>query len=161
MNPDRQSLLATLVSPAQTEAIEQTRALIRRAGALERAREWLKQFDRFLPPEAGEPLQEYLRYAVLGLCLGFVERDLSPFHEDHLAIVTPMLEDIQAVFGQLAALGQLPEPELFRYRCFDYGVHKAYYLDWTLYMSKECYGTDPDRQVCTPSSHSAGRWAVW
>jgi hypothetical protein len=139
MNPDRENLLTALVSPAPAEALEQTRALIRDAGTTERAREWLPAFDPFLPAEVEAPLLEYLRYAVLGLCLGFVERDLSPFHQEHLAIVAPMLADIRSVFEQLAEMRRLPDPEQFRFRCFDYGVHKAYYLDWTLYMSKECY----------------------
>jgi hypothetical protein len=139
MNPDRNTLMASLEAPPSPEGQEETRALIRRANTLERAREWLKVFDQFIPEGAEEPLLAHLRYALLGLCLGFVERDLSPFFGPHLEIVTPMLEDIQSVYAQLDERNQLPEPDRFRYRCFDYGVHKAYYLDWTLYMSKECY----------------------
>jgi hypothetical protein len=139
MTPDRATLLASVQATPAPGALEETRALVRRANTLEQAREWLKVFDAFLPADTEEPLLEYLRYALLGLCLGFVERDLSPYHGEHLAIVTPMLDDIRAVYGQLDERQRRADPDAFRYRCFDYGVHKAYYLDWTLYMSKECY----------------------
>ena len=141
MIPDRNALLASLsqAEPAPAERTEETRALIRRANTLEKAREWLKVFDQFIPPDVEEPLLEYLRFALLGLCLGFVERELSPYLAEHLAIVPPMLEDIRAVYEKLEQMGVKPDPQEWRYRCFDYGVHKAYYLDWTLYMSKEFY----------------------
>jgi hypothetical protein len=141
LNADRNELLTLLSSaaPARDAEFVETRALIRRAGTLEKARRWLAVFEQFLPPDAEEPLLSYLRYGLLGLCLGFVERELSPYVAEHLAIVPPMLEDIRAVHEKLEELGLRPDPEAFRYRAFDYGVHKAYYLDWTLYMSKECY----------------------
>jgi len=139
MHPDRDSLLASVSVPTAQGAIEDTRALIQRAHSLEKVREWLRVFDPLLPADAEEPLVEYLRFALLGLCLGFVERDLSPYHGEHLAIVPAMLADIRTVFEKLLAMGQPVEADVFRHRCFDYGVHKAYYLDWTLYMSKECY----------------------
>jgi hypothetical protein len=141
MTPDCETLLATLrrAEPLGEAAVAETRALIRRAHTLEQAREWLQVFDQLVPRDAKEPLTEYLRYALLGICLGFVERDLSPYYAEHLAIVPPMLEDIRGVYDQLEGMGVRADAENFRYRAFDYGIHKAYYLDWTLYMSKECY----------------------
>ena len=141
MTPDREELLAVLrqAEPLDEAAVTETRALIRRAHTLEQAREWLKVFDQLLPRDTAGELQEYLRYALLGVCLGFVERELTPYHADHLAIVPPLLEDIRGVYDQLEGMGVQPDGEVFRFRAFDYGVHKAYYLDWTLYMSKECY----------------------
>jgi len=141
MTPDREHLLVALrrAEPLDGAAIAETSALIRRAHTLEQAREWLEVFDQLVPRDAREPLREYLRYALLGICLGFVERDLSPYHAEHLAIVPPLIADIRGVYDQLEGMGVQADPEAFRYRAFDYGVHKAYYLDWTLYMSKECY----------------------
>jgi AcrR family transcriptional regulator len=141
MNPNRDNLLASLRDQREDTAARnhETRALIQRAGTLEKAREWLSVFEQFLPPGAEGSLREVLQFALLGLCLGFVERDLSPFMAEHLAIVPPLLDDVRSVFEQASARGFAVEPEEFRFRAFDYGVHKATYLDWTLYMSKECY----------------------
>ena len=141
MNPNRDTLLASLRERPRdaTARDHETRALVQRAGTLEKAREWLRVFEQFLPPGAEGSLREVLQFALLGLCLGFVERDLSPFVAEHLAIVPPMLEDVQSVYNQADAQGFAVAPEEFRFRAFDYGIHKAYYLDWTLYMSKECY----------------------
>ena len=141
MNPNRETLLASLREPSggATARNQETRALIQRAGTLETAREWLHVFEQFLPPGAEGSLREVLQFALLGLCLGFVERDLSPFVAEHLAVVAPMLDDVQSVFDQAGAQGLAVAPEEFRFRAFDYGIHKATYLDWTLYMSKECY----------------------
>jgi hypothetical protein len=141
MNPTRDTLLASLREPPPSAAAhnDETRALIRRLDRLERAREWLRVFEQFLPPGQEGSAREMLQYALLGLCLGFIERDLSPFVAEHLAIVPPMLEDVRSVYDQAAVQSSAIDPEEFRFRAFDYGVHKAYYLDWTLYMSKECY----------------------
>jgi len=141
MDPNRDSLLASLCEPPRGSPTRnhETLALIQRAGTLEKAREWLRVFEQFLPPGAAGSLREVLQYALLGLCLGFVERDLSPYVAEHLAIVPPMLEDVRSVFAQVEARGLAVEPEQFRFRAFDYGLHKATYLDWTLYMSKEFY----------------------
>jgi hypothetical protein len=141
MNPTPDSLLASLTSPgADTRARnEELRALVRRSSALDRAQEWLRVFEQFLPAGVEPPLRDYLQYALLGVCLGFVERGLSPFVAEHLAIIPPLLGDVEAVFAQATAQGSEVAPKEFRFRALDYGIHKAYYLDWTLYMSKECY----------------------
>jgi hypothetical protein len=141
MEPTHELLLASLREPQPDAAArnEETRALIRRVNALERAREWLRVFEQFLPPGATGDLREMLQYALLGLCLGFIDRDLSPFVAEHLTIVPPMIEDVRSVFEQARARDQPIEAEEFRFRAFDYGIHKAYYLDWTLYGSTGCY----------------------
>ncbi|MCZ6553170.1 MAG: hypothetical protein O7A67_05145 [SAR324 cluster bacterium] len=141
LNPDRKELFASLVEmPGMGEPREeQSQALIRRVESMEKARDWLGVFEQFLPEAAAAALQEYLRFALLGLCLGFIERELSPYVAEHLAIVPPLLEDIRSVHEQIQSRGADVDAEEFRFRAFDYGVHKAYYLDWTLYMSREPY----------------------
>jgi len=141
MQPDRTSLLESLLRPpaGPNGRNEQSLAMIRRVEAIERAKEWLRVFGQFLPPGADAPLRDVLQFTLLGLCLGFVERGLSPFVAEHLAIVPPILEDVTAVYEQFRSQGLEIRTDEFRFRAFDYGVHKAYYLDWTLYMSRECY----------------------
>ena len=78
-------------------------------------------------------------YAILGVSAGFVERHLSPHLMQHQAIIAPMIEEIRSVYAQLIELGSPYDKEEFKLRAFHYGVHKASYLDWQLYLSKECY----------------------
>ena len=82
MNPSRDTLLASLRERPRDGAVrdQETRALVRRAGTLEKAREWLRVFEQFLPPGAEGSLREVLQFALLGLCLGFVERDSKIRH---------------------------------------------------------------------------------
>ena len=56
-----------------------------------------------------------------------------------MAIIPPLLDDIQGVFDRLRKLNADYDPDEFRFRAYDYGIHKAYYLDWCLYLSKDCY----------------------
>lgn len=137
---DRDSLFEALIEPRPLETRgRDPRALVRRVETAEQAREWLKVFDQFLPEDIPDQLADYLRYALLGVCLGFIERDLSPYVGEHLAIIPPLLDDIRAVYERVQAQGADVDVNEFRFRAFDYGVHKAYYLDWTLYMSREPY----------------------
>ena len=130
-NPDRNELFASLVeAPGMGEPREeQSQALIRRVESMEQARDWLGVFEQFLPEDAADALREYLRFALLGVCLGFVERELSPYVAEHLTIVPPLLEDIRSVYEQIQSRETDVDAEEFRFRAFDYGVHKAYYLD--------------------------------
>jgi len=84
-------------------------------------------------------LATFERFALMGVSAGFVERNLSPHLPEHTAIIQPLLEEIRSVYGQLIQQGLTFDPEEFRLRAFHYGLHKASYLDWTLYLSKECY----------------------
>src|SRR3990172_7700267 len=63
-----------------------------------------------------EPLAEYLRLALLGLATAFVERNLSPYLDQHRAIVAPLLEDIRGVYAQVVLHEAPYSPDEFRYR---------------------------------------------
>ena len=99
----------------------------------------LKTLQPLLPGGVDEELADFFRFALLGLCVGFSDRYLSPHLKAHTAIVPALLEDIRGVFDQLKAMGADYDPEVFRFNAYDYGVHKAYYLDWQLYLSKDLY----------------------
>ncbi len=92
-----------------------------------------------VPTDVNEELEEYFQFALMGVSQGFVERNLSPFLKEHLEIIPPLLDDIRSVYEQLQIMSPHIDREEFRFRAFDYGIHKAYYLDWRLYMSKEMY----------------------
>ncbi len=92
-----------------------------------------------IPEKTGDILDEFFRFALLGVSVGFSERNLSHRDEAHLSIVRPLLADIRSVYERLCELGTGFDQEEFRLRAYDYGIHKAYYLDWQLYLSKELY----------------------
>jgi hypothetical protein len=75
----------------------------------------------------------------MGMVVGFGDRNLSPYVAQHTAIIPPLLEDIRSVYQQVRASGAAYSPEEFIFRAFDYGIHKAYYLDWDLYLSHDMY----------------------
>jgi hypothetical protein len=123
--------------PAQARA--ETLALLARTREDPQAREWMRHLAIHLPRSAPPALGEYLGLALLGVCAGFLERSLSPFVPQHVEIVPPLLEEIRGVYDQVQALGGAYDEEEFRYRAFHYGLHKACYLDWRLYLSNTCY----------------------
>jgi hypothetical protein len=100
---------------------------------------WLRELERFLPAPGERELDDYYRYALMGVVVGFEDRDLSPYLEQHTAIVPLLLKDIRVVYEQVRRSGAHYSPEEFVFRAFDYGIHKAYYLDWQLYLSQELY----------------------
>ena len=114
-------------------------AMIRRLEGIDEAHGWYDELVKFIPEETENPLREYFRLALLGVCYGFIENGLSPYINDHTAIVPPLLEEIQAVYDEVAEEKAEYDPDEFRYRSYDYGLHKATYLDWTLYQSRELY----------------------
>lgn len=124
-----------LPAPARAETL----ALLARTCEDPQAREWMGHLSVHLPGDAPPPLQEYLRLALLGVCAGFLERTLSPYVPQHVEIIPPLLEEIRGVYDQVQALGGVYDAEEFRYRAFHYGLHKASYLDWRLYLSNTCY----------------------
>ena len=101
--------------------------------------QWFEVLKGFLPEEEDPELSEYYQFALMGLVVGFGDRHLSPFLEEHTVIIPPLLEDIQAVYTQVKTSGGDYKREDFLYRAYDYGIHKAYYLDWSLYISKDMY----------------------
>jgi len=120
-------------------ALEAARARIARAESDGQVLAYSGELARFIGSDGGNELAEYERMAVLGVCAGFVERHLSPHAPEHVAIIPPLLEEIRAVYRQVRMLGTVYDRAEFRIRAFHYGVHKASYLDWRLYLSKECY----------------------
>jgi hypothetical protein len=92
-----------------------------------------------LPVPADPELADYERIALLGVSAGFIERNLSPHLAEHTAIIPPLIAEIRSVYREVKRVGMPYSAEEFRLRAFHYGVHKASYLDWQLYLSKECY----------------------
>ena len=133
-------LLQSLLKPRE-EAREgqDSRELVRRAESQPLVLAAFQELSRIVPTDDPEELSGFLRYALLGVSVGFVERNLSPYLPEHVEIIPPLLKDIRSVFRRLKKLRGTYDEEEFRYRAFDYGIHKAYYLDWRLYLSKELY----------------------
>lgn len=124
-------------TPAQARA--ETLALLARARDDAEIQEWMCHLAPHISPDIPEPLEEFLRLALLGVCAGFQERTLSPYAPQHAEIIPPLLAEIRAVYEQVQALGGGYDADEFRYRAFHYGLHKACYLDWRLYLSNTCY----------------------
>ena len=101
--------------------------------------DWMAGLSQYLPPDVDEALGEFQYCALMGVVVGLKDRDLSPFVADHAEIIPPLMEDIRSVYDQIMASGADFSHEDFIYRAFDYGIHKAYYLDWDRYMSHEMY----------------------
>ena len=140
MDRDKKDLLRGVLKPEGAPgAVCDSRALVAAQEAIPPVVVALAALRALVPSEPDEELAGYLSFAVLGVAVGFAERNLSPRDEAHLAIVPPLLEDIRSVYGQLHDLGGDYDGEEFRFRAYDYGIHKAYYLDWRLYLSKELY----------------------
>jgi hypothetical protein len=138
--PDKQDLLALILRPGPLPVAE--RAAERIQASTEVHSDfgvWLRELERYLPPPSDPELDEYYRYALMGVVVGFGDRNLSPFLAQHTAILPPLLEDIRSVYGQVRASGAPYSVEEFILRAFDYGIHKAYYLDWDLYLSHDMY----------------------
>ena len=137
----KNELLALLSGPSvhREKYREAVAALLRKFESMEQARDWFNELARFLPAGPDEHLQDFLRFALLGVCFGFIERELSPYLPEHLAIVPPLLDEVRSVYDQISATSAEYDPEEFRYRAYDYGLHKATYLDWCLYLSHDPY----------------------
>jgi hypothetical protein len=140
MERDKDDLLQGLLQPddAADEAAD-AGALVTAAEAQPPVVAVMTALRPFMPDVDDEELADFFRFALLGVSVGFCERNLSPRDEAHLRIIPPLLADIRLVYDQLRKMGAEYDREEFRYRAYDYGIHKAYYLDWQLYLSKELY----------------------
>jgi hypothetical protein len=127
------------LAPLEPVALLAARGEVARAEADPQVSAFSHELVRYVGGHGDDELAEYERLAVLGVCAGFAERQLSPYIAEHTAILPPLLAEIRAVYGELQKLGTAYDPSEFRIRAFHYGVHKASYLDWCLYLSKECY----------------------
>lgn len=139
MERDRQSLLEEVRAAPGAPPVEDSKALVKAARSKAPVAEAVAALARFLPATQDEELNDYCQLALLGVCVGFADRHLSPFVEEHLAIIPPLLDDIRTVYHQLKEMGEPFDDNEFRFRAYDYGIHKAYYLDWRLYLSHEMY----------------------
>jgi hypothetical protein len=140
MDPDKDTLLQAVTAlPTVPAERPETTALVRQALAEPVVQTYLEVISAPLVLETEQPLAEYLRLALIGIAATFAERNLSPYVAEHVAIVEPLLDDIRTVYAQIQAQHVAYDHEEFRYRAYDYGVHKAHYLDWRLYLSKEMY----------------------
>ena len=142
--PDKQELLSLILRPEPIGEAEPAAESV--AGRVQARSEvhsdfevWLRELERFLPPPSDAELDDYYRYALMGMVVGFGDRNLSPYVAQHTAIIPPLLEDIRSVYQQVRASGAAYSSEEFIFRAFDYGIHKAYYLDWDLYLSHDMY----------------------
>ncbi|MFI5399725.1 MAG: hypothetical protein ACHQZQ_01565 [SAR324 cluster bacterium] len=120
-------------------ALVSARSEVARAAADPDVQSCAAALARCLPAPADPELAEYEQLALLGVSAGFVERHLSPHVAAHTAIVPPLIDEIRSVYREVRRLGMPYSAEEFRLRAFHYGVHKASYLDWQLYLSKELY----------------------
>ena len=120
------------------EPVQEIHALLRRVNDRPEVRACYEALAPLLG-EAEEPLAEFLRLALLGVAVGFVERNLSPHLEQHRRIVPPLLDDIRGVYDQANSQHAPYDADEFRHRAYHYGMHKASYLDWDLYLSHEMY----------------------
>jgi len=127
------------LAPLEPAVLVSARAEVARAAADPEVQSCAAALAGCLPALADPELAEYERLALLGVSAGFVERHLSPHLAAHTAIVPPLIEEIRSVFREVKRLGMPYSTEEFRLRAFHYGVHKASYLDWQLYLSKELY----------------------
>ncbi|MBI3992392.1 MAG: hypothetical protein HY342_03890 [Candidatus Lambdaproteobacteria bacterium] len=139
---DQHALYDSLRDPDErgidAEPVEEIHALVRRVNDRPDVRACFAALAGLLGKDE-EPLAEFLRLALLGVAVGFVERNLSPHLEQHRAIVPPLLDDIRGVYRKAIARHAPYDADEFRHRAYHYGVHKASYLDWDLYLSHEMY----------------------
>jgi hypothetical protein len=127
------------LAPLEPAALVSVRTQVARAAMDTEVRSCAAALAQYLPAPTDTELAEYERLALLGVSAGFVERHLSPHLAAHTAIIPPLIEEIRSVYREVKRLGMPYSAEEFRLRAFHYGVHKASYLDWQLYLSKELY----------------------
>jgi len=148
LKPDKDELLALILRPQSPLAGRAPAAAAppapverfhSRAKVRSEFRDWLRELERHLPPPSDPELDDYYRYALMGVVVGFGDRNLSPYLPEHTAILPHLLEDIRVVFERVKSSDAPYSVEEFIFRAFDYGIHKAYYLDWDLYLSHDMY----------------------
>jgi len=116
-----------------------TKELVKRVEAVPAAQEALHALLPLIPQAAEARLKDIYYFAILGVSQGFSERGLSPFLPEHLEMIPALMADIQAVFLEVQASAAQVTDEEFCRQAYEFGLHKAFYLDWRLYMSHEMY----------------------
>lgn len=92
-----------------------------------------------LPVPEPSGLANWQRLALLGVWVGFHERNLDPSRPEHQAVLPRVLKDVGGAFRQLRESGGNPDDPAVCWQVYDFGIQWAYYLDWELYMSQELY----------------------
>ena len=139
MNPDKEQLLALILRQTAGTPAPLPKSMREKESPFPLFNAWLAALTPLLPAGTEAELADYQYCALMGVVVGFCDRNLSPFLENHTAIIPPLLDDIASVYAQVKDTGAAYSHENFTYRAYDYGIHKAYYLDWDLYMSHEMY----------------------
>lgn len=139
MKFDQDQLLAVILRQGAEKPAPLPRNMREKEAPFPQFMAWMKALTVFLPDGVHPQLGEYQYSALMGLVVGFGDRGLSPYLEQHTAIIPPLLAEIASVYQQIKSSGNAYSHEDFIYRAFDYGIHKAYYLDWDLYMSHDMY----------------------
>ena len=103
-----------------------------------RRERWLER----LREEAGDappPFAEYVEIAILGMCLAFEERGIPPDLPGHRSLLHLLVKDVSGMCRQLQQSGHSYSREDLLFRAYDYGMRRAYHLDWELYGSQTSY----------------------
>ncbi|HMY69666.1 MAG TPA: hypothetical protein PL163_23680, partial [Leptospiraceae bacterium] len=101
--------------------------------ALESAEKILKD----IALKENDLLNRGIRSAVIGAIYGMFERQLDPFHVNHIGIYRLIERDVEEAFD-FVSQGDI-DLDLWLFETFDFGIKHVYYLDWQLYLSKICY----------------------
>ena len=101
--------------------------------ALESAERILKGMNQ----KENDLLNRGIRSAVIGAVYGMFERQLDPFHINHMGIYRLIEQDVEEAFD-FVSQGEI-DLDLWLFETFDFGIKHVYYLDWQLYLSKICY----------------------
>lgn len=101
--------------------------------ALESAEKILKD----IALKENDLLNRGIRSAVIGAIYGMFERQLDPFHVNHIGIYRLIEKDVEEAFD-FVSQGDI-DLDLWLFETFDFGIKHVYYLDWQLYLSKICY----------------------
>ncbi len=140
--PPSITALVSAVQQAHTiDEVQQEKnlALVKSSSEIKAVQEWwqwlLPRLDSIEDPQ----LREWISLAFLGVCVGFVERNLLPDHPAHQYLYQQMIHEITEVFHQLQEGQYVYDLDSIKYQLYDYGIQGVYYLDWKLYMSKELY----------------------
>lgn len=139
MKTDKEKLLSLILRETAGAPVVLPRNLREKDQPFPEFPDWMAGLSDYLPSDVDEVLGEFQYCALMGVVVGMRDRDLSPFVAEHAEIIPPLMEDIRSVYDQIQTSGADYSHEGFIFRAFDYGIHKAYYLDWDRYMSHEMY----------------------
>ncbi len=139
--PCTTQLLRSVQDALSLEDVEKQKqiAQFQSSARMKAVQEWWEKLQSQWAETEGELLREWIGFAFLGACVGYVERNLHPLHPEHQYIYKQIIRDVTDVFQTLHDQKIEYDPNYIKYQVYDYGVQCIYYLDWDLYMSKECY----------------------